>query len=190
MLEINLLPVREARRQEDVRRLLMQSVLMLLVMGAGIGFAYSKISEEIALSSARIQQMQRDIDQYKPQLEQVAAYRAKKSELENKINVIGELDRARSGPVRVLSELAERVPKKLWLTKISTKGKVIMMEGRSLDNDLVAVFLRSLSESEYFNEVDLDKTELGGDRGGLRLVSFSIRALLVNPETSPPADSV
>jgi hypothetical protein len=64
------------------------------------------------------------------------------------------------------------------------------LQGRSLDNDLVAVFLRSLSESEYFDEVDLDKTELSGDRGGLRLVSFSIRALLVNPHSTPPADAV
>jgi len=190
MLEINLLPVREARRQEDVRQLLMQGALMLLVMSAGIGFIYSKVSEEISLSNARIKQMQRDIDQYKPQLEQVAAYRTKKSELETKINVIDELDNARSGPVRVLSELAERVPERLWLTSLSTKGKVIMLEGRSLDNDLVAVFLRGLSESEYFDEVDLDKTVLGAERGGLRLVSFSIRAVLVTPDSTPAADAV
>jgi len=167
---------------------MMQVGLMILLMCAGIGFVYSKISEEISLSNARIQQMQRDIDQYKPQLEQVAAYRSKKSALETKINVIEELDRARSGPVRVLSELAERVPERLWLTSLSTKGKVILMEGRSLDNDLVAVFLRALADSAYFDEVDLDRTTLGSDREGLRLVSFSIRAVLVSPDESASAD--
>ncbi len=190
MLEINLLPVREARRQEDLRQLMTQAALMLLLISTGIGFVHSKTSEEIAFSNARIQQMQRDIDQYKPQLDQVAKYRIHKSELESKINVIEELDRARSGPVRVLSELAERVPERLWLTSLSTKGKVILMEGRSLDNDLVAVFLRALSESEYFDEVDLDRTELAADKGGLRLVNFSIRAVLVDPGSTPPADAV
>ena len=63
MLHINLLPVREARRQEDIRQLMMQGALVLLLVGAGVGFVYSKISEEISLSNARIQQMQRDIDQ-------------------------------------------------------------------------------------------------------------------------------
>jgi type IV pilus assembly protein PilN len=189
MLQINLLPVREARRQEDFRQLMMQGALVLLLVCAGIGFVYSDISEEISLSNARIQQMQRDIDQYKPQLEQVAEYRIKKSELEAKINVIDELDRARSGPVRVLSELAERVPDRLWLTSLSTQGREIRLEGRSLDNDLVAVFLRALSESKYFDQVDLDKTELGGDRGGMRLVNFSIRALIVNPNPTPSADA-
>ena len=132
--------------------------------------------------------MQRDIDQYKPQLDQVAAFRAKKSELENKIGVIEELDHARSGPVRLLSELASRTPERLWLTSLSTKGSVIMMKGQSLDNDLLALFLRRLGESAYFEDVDLDKTELGKQRGGLRLMNFSVRAVLVNPDTSSAAD--
>ena len=124
MLEINLLPVREARRKEDLRQLLMLSTFMLLLVGAAIGFIHSNLSEEISLSNGRIHQMQRDIDQYKPQLDQVAAFRAKKSELENKIGVIEELDQARSGPVRLLSELASRTPERLWLTSLSTKGSV------------------------------------------------------------------
>ena len=64
--------------------------------------------------------MQRDIDQFKPQLEQVAAFRKKKAKLEKKIDVIDELDHARSGPVRVMSELAMRTPERLWLTSVRT----------------------------------------------------------------------
>jgi type IV pilus assembly protein PilN len=187
MLQINLLPVREARRKEDSRQLSMQAGLLVLLVGAGIGFTHSIISEEIAESKARISQMQRDIDQYKPQLEQVAAFRAKKKELETKIGVIDELDLARSGPVRVLSELAARTPDRLWLTSLATEGKTVVMVGQSLDNDLVALFLRSLGESAYFTQVDLDQTEMKGESGGLRLMSFRIRAKLANPDSDAKA---
>ena len=188
MLQINLLPVREARRKEDSRQLTMQAALMLLIAGAAIGFAHSIISEEISDSKARIAQMQRDIDQYKPQLEQVAAFREQKKKLESKIGVIEKLDRARSGPVRILSELAARTPKRLWLTSLATEGTTIIMKGESLDNDLVALFLRSLGESDYFTEVDLDKTEMKSESGGLRLMSFRIRAVLANPDPKAAAD--
>ena len=189
MLHINLLPVREARREEELKQIRNQALLVLLISCAAIGFAYSTISEEIANSHARIAQMQRDIDQYNPQLEQVAAFRKKKKELETKIGVIDELDRARSGPVRVLSELAERTPDRLWLTSLATEGKVIVMSGESLDNDLVALFLRSLGESDYFDEVDLDKTEMKGSKDGLQLMSFRIRALLVSPDPNAKQDA-
>ena len=94
MLELNLLPVREARRKEALSQLLMQVAFILLVVSAGIGFVQSSVSSDIKLSNARVHQMQRDIDQYTPQLEQVAAFRKKKSALESKIDVIEELDRA------------------------------------------------------------------------------------------------
>ena len=189
MLQINLLPVREARRREDFRRLSMHAVLMLLLVGAGIGITHSIISEKIKESTARIAQMQRDIDQYKPQLEQMEVYRAKKKKVKAKIAVIDELDRARSGPVRVLSELAARTPDRLWLTSLVTEGQTVLLVGKSLDNDIVALFLRRLGESDYFTEVDLDKTEMKGVTDGLRLVSFRIRAVLVNPDPKAAADA-
>ena len=189
MLQINLLPVREARREEDLKQVRNQGLLVLLISFAAIGFAYSTISEEISDSNARIAQMQRDIDQYKPQLEQVAAFRKQKKKLETKIGVIEELDQARSGPVRVLSELAMRTPDRLWLTSLATEGKTIVMSGESLDNDLVALFLRSLGESKYFRDVDLDKTEMKGASQGLRLVTFRIRATLANPVPKAAADA-
>ena len=178
MIEINLLPVREARRAADLRQQLLQLLLVLLVVLGGIGFVHSAMSERIVLGRARVGQMQQDIDQFKPQLEQVAAFRKKKAKLEKKIDVIGELDKARSGPVRVMSELALRAPKRLWLTSVSTSGGTITLKGSSLDNELVAVFLRGLGDSEVFSEVDLDGTKLKAGRGGMKIVNFAIRASL------------
>jgi len=182
MIEINLLPVREAKRAADLRQQLMQLLLVLLFVGAGIGFVNSEMNDRLVLARARVVQMQRDIDQFKPQLEQVAAFRKKKAELEKKIDVIDELDRARSGPVRVMSELASRAPDRLWLTAVSTDGGSIKLKGASLDNELVAVFLRGLSDSEYFDNVDLDGTKLESGSGDLKTVSFGIRANLVTPK--------
>lgn len=181
MLEINLLPVREARRKADLRQYFMQMVLVLLLAGGGIALVQSRVSDQISRTEERVQQMKTDIDQFKPQLDQVAAFKTRKSELENKIDVIDGLDKARSGPVRVLDELANRTPDRLWLTRLSTKGTSITLNGQSLDNELVALFLRRLGESEYFNNVDLDSTHLA-DSNGLKVVQFKIRAELVRPD--------
>jgi type IV pilus assembly protein PilN len=187
MIEINLLPVREARRAADLRQQVMQLIMMLILVGAGIGFVHSEMNEKTAVARARVAQMQRDIDQFKPQLEQVAAFRKKKAKLEKKIDVIDELDRARSGPVRVMSELAMRTPERLWLKSVKTQGGTIQLKGMSLDNELVAVFLRGLGDSEYFDSVDLDGTKLENSKSSLKVVSFGIRANLVNPKPEEDA---
>lgn len=182
MLQVNLLPVREARRKADLRQYMMQLVLMLIVTLGSIGLIHSRIGDQVERGQARVKQMQNDINQFKPQLEQVAAFKKRKGELEKKIDVIDGLDRARTGPVRVLNELSMRTPDRLWLTSLSTKGKTISLQGQSLDNELVALFLRSLGDSEYFANVDLDSTKLGAQKGGLKLVTFRIRAEIADPK--------
>jgi len=185
MIEINLLPVREARRKADLRQYVMQFVLVVIVMLGGVGLFHSRLIDRMDRTQARVTQMQSDIDQFKPQLAQVAAFKKRKSELENKIEVIDGLDRARSGPVRVMDELASRTPDRLWLTGISTKGNIITLKGQSLDNELIALFLRRLGESDYFTNVDLGSAKLGKD-GGLKLVKFDITARLVSPSDAEP----
>ena len=185
MIEINLLPVREARRKADLRQYVMQLVLVVIVMLGGLGLFHSRLVDRIDRTEARVAQMQSDIDQFKPQLAQVAAFKKQKAELENKIEVIEGLDRARSGPVRILDELASRTPDRLWLTGVSTKGDLITLKGQSLDNELVALFLRRLGDSEYFTNVDLGSAKLGNE-GGLKLVKFDITAKLVAPGENAP----
>jgi type IV pilus assembly protein PilN len=188
MIEINLLPVREARRRADLRELLMQLMLVLLMACGVIALVHSRLGDDLDLAAARVRQMEHDIEQFKPQLAQVAAFRKQKAKLEKKIDVIDGLDRARSGPVRILAELATRAPERLWLTSLETRGNAVTMRGESIDNEIVALFLRALDESAYFTDVDLGSSVLGGERKGVRLVSFDVTATLVSPSAAAKAD--
>lgn len=182
MIDINLLPVREARRKADLRQLGMQFVLTLILAAAAIGFTHSQVVVRISDSQSRIRQMEADIKQFQPQLDQVAAFRKKKASLEKKIEVIEELDRARNGPVRVMDELATHMPEKVWLTSLSTEGSAIKLKGEGMDNELVALLMSALNESRYFDKVDLRGTELGSSKDGLKLVKFDVEAVVVTPK--------
>ena len=186
MLEINLLPVREARRKADLRQLMVQLGVALLISGAAVALVHSRISDDISSANKRVKQMESDIDQFKPQLEQVAKFRKQKKQLEKKIGAIETLDKARSGPVRMMSELAETAPPRLWLTSVKTSGRTVAIKGNSLDNEIVARFLRRLGDSKYFTNVELDSTQLGAQRGGLKVVQFDIRAALAGVKAHTP----
>ena len=176
MMEINLLPHREARRAADFRETVALLLLGLVVVLSGIFFASQSVKSDLAAAEASVAQLQADIDRYKPQQAQVAAFKLQKKDLQDKLDVIDSLERARSGPVRILDELSANVPERLWLMSIKTKGKGIELEGQSLDTGVVADFLRGLNRSPFFSNVDLDKTSGGKVVRGVRLVNFVIRA--------------
>ena len=103
--------------------------------------------------------------------------------------MIHRLERSRSGPVHILDELASRTPERVWLTTLSATGGKIELEGMSLDNELVALFLRALDDSPYFANVELKATELK-TVDALKLNTFRILAQLESPDAPAPAHSV
>jgi type IV pilus assembly protein PilN len=178
MIEINLLPVREERRKADLHH---QGVLLLAtVIGSMVlvGGYHAYLRSSVSSAQDGTQQLQRQIDAFGPQLKQVEGFRNAKTEIEQKLSVIEDLDRSRSGPIRVLDELASHTPERVWLTKLETGASGVGIEGVSLDNELVALFLTALGESPYFEDVELEETELL-EQEGLKLNEFRLRARLV-----------
>jgi type IV pilus assembly protein PilN len=189
MIEINLLPHREARRAADLRQTAGLLVLGFVVIGSVIAMVDNGIEAEVARTVATVRQLEADIARYKPEEEQVKVFKAKRSELEDKIDVIKGLDRARSGPVRIMDELSKSTPDRLWLTSLQTEGIQIKVEGDSLDTGVVADFLRSLNASPYFTEVDLERTSSGALVEGVKLVHFIISAALADPGAEKESES-
>jgi type IV pilus assembly protein PilN len=181
MIRINLLPVREARRKADIRSqlvLIAGTVAVSLVLALGF---HQFVRSNISSTKARIATLNQQLAQYKPQQEQVDAFKAKKADIESKLAVIERLERSRSGPVHILDELASRTPERVWLTLLSANDGQIELKGMSLDNELVALFLTSLNDSPYFTNVELKQTELQLFES-LKLNTFRILARLESPE--------
>jgi type IV pilus assembly protein PilN len=194
MIQINLLPVREEKRKADVRQfaaLLGATFLGTLVVA---GAVHLKLVADAVSTRNSLVQLQTQIDQFKPQLEQVEKYRATKQSIEAKLEVIGRLERSRSGPLNVLSELSTHAPERLWVTALDAKDARIVVKGMSLDNELVALFMTALGDSPYFKDVELEQTEAKAV-DGLRLNEFELSATIETPgdngvpatQPSPPA---
>ena len=90
MLEVNLLPHREAKRIADLR----ESVIVLL-LGAllvmMIAFMLdSRVTGQLDRAEITIGQLQNNIAQFKPQQDRVAEFRAQKKDLEDHVVVAAE----------------------------------------------------------------------------------------------------
>ena len=181
MIRINLLPVREARRKADMQQ---QILILGLVIGAAIlacVLAQLAMLTSISNAQSRVAQLNSQISEFQSQLQQVEDFKKKAGEIERKLDVIHKLELSRSGPVRLLDELASRSPQKLWITSLQAEGTRIHMKGMSLDTELIAEFLNRINDSPYLKDVELKSTELA-ESGGLKLNSFQVTAVLTSPE--------
>lgn len=175
MIRINLLPVREARKAASLRFqgvLLALSVVAALVVCLALHFSISSAiaseREQMAAARAELAKLEKD-------RKRVDQFRKEKHDIEAKLAVIHRLEASRTGPVRIMDEIATRIPERLWLGEMSLRGRSLHLKGRSLDNEVVATFMTSLEESPLIERVELKQTRLV-EAHGLKLVDFEIES--------------
>jgi len=144
MIRINLLPVRAVKKRELGRQFLVLGagvvVLTLVINGAWYldrASTSSRNQERIATTRARIAELEKVIGE-------VNNINKRKREVEEKLKVLDELRRGRSGPVRMLDALSTATPKKIWLSDFDEKQNAVKLEGTAVSHDDVAEFMRAL----------------------------------------------
>jgi type IV pilus assembly protein PilN len=175
MIRINLLPVREARRKANLRQ---QGGLLAAAVAAGLAASamlHVKIVASISSERTRVAAAEKELAELEKTLKEVERFRKEKEEIERKLAVIDRLERSRTGPVRILDEVATRMPERMWLTDMKLSGGELSLGGYGIDNETIAAFLTSLEDSEFISNVQLEKTELQENKG-LKLNEFRIKA--------------
>lgn len=173
MIRINLLPVPKARKSEA---LLMQGVAGVMILGVvalGCYFLGTAKESEIALINRQIGEKQQAINELKAKVGEVERYKQQMKTLEDQLSVIRALEAGRSGPVKMMDELTDLVPRKLWINTFRETGKKVNIEGIAESGPVIADFLDNLKSSKYFSAPELVVVS-GIEMEGQRLHKFTI----------------
>jgi type IV pilus assembly protein PilN len=161
MIRINLLPFRAARTRENVRRQVSIYILSVIFVFALMGLLFINLSSTLADLTQTRNEKQKELATYTAILKRIAEIERQTKELETKLGVIRDLEASKRGPVKLLAEIADAVPKdKLWLASLEEKGGVLSLKGTAMDNDTVALFMTNLQKAGQIASVDLNSSKL------------------------------
>ena len=112
-----------------------------------------------------------------------------KAELENKRNIIANLDKLRQEWPILMDRLCDIVPPHLWLDSINTKKGDVILKGNTITYLNVAEFMNSLQEVKNFKAVEL-KSANSGVMEGRNVVKFEFNCTLKSyrEEEKAPSD--
>jgi type IV pilus assembly protein PilN len=161
MIKINLLPFRAARRKENIRRQISIYALSVVFSLAVMGYFYMDFNRQLAALEADKAEIKSELDSYAEANKKIEELKAKIKQIRAKLDVIRELEKNKSGPVRLLDEISTAVPKeKLYLSSLEENKGILTLRGTAMDNDTVALFMTNLERQEHIISVDLKSTRL------------------------------
>lgn len=144
MIHINLLPVRQVKKREMGRQLLVLAAVLVVLAGVINFFWYQSRQSEANKGQARIEETERHVHELEKVLSEVNGITKRRNEVKDKLKQLDDRRKSKSGPVRMLDALSVAMPKKVWLETFEEKGEAVMVKGNALSHEDVAEFMRAL----------------------------------------------
>ena len=170
----------------------LQYVLLVIALVVSVGALYghyllldrenTKVAAHILKQTgekARLEQLKQQVDNFEKQ----------RAVLQQKINVIEELQRNRTGGQELLEAIANTVSRTdtLWLTSVERKGDGLTITGSAGSINAVANYITQLKRSGYFQTVEIKESHQDGSNKAVQIFIFSLTAQFGLPQSAGAA---
>ncbi len=195
MILINLLPHREARRQQR-KQAFFAGIGMAVLVGAGVVLLwYTAVNTQIGTQEEHNQFLSSEIKRLDAQIADVATLKAEIGALKARQKAVEDLQADRNMPVYLLNELVKQTPEGVFLTSIKQSGQQVAITGVAQTNERISEFLRNASsnspwlEKPQLVEIKSQTMQIAGSRDQRRMFAFVMGVTLKRPPAPGAAAS-
>jgi len=188
---INLLPHREAKRQER-KRAFISGLGLSAVLGVGVlAVWYGALQQMISVQQARNQYLSNENKKLDEQIKDIATLQAEIDALKARQQAVEDLQTDRNVPVYLLDELVKQTPEGVYLTSIKQNANLVTIGGLSQTNERVSELLRNTAynsawlEKPELVEIKAASVQIGRDQR--KVFDFTMRVSIKRPQA--PAKS-
>jgi len=121
------------------------------------------LNGRIEAKEAEVAEAQREVDELEPYIREVEEFKAKRAELERKVEVINKLKANQHGPVQVMDSVSRSLPELLWITRMEVGPSTITITGEAFNTNAVANLIENLDRVPAFQEPILRDTQQKGE---------------------------
>ncbi len=180
MARINLLPWREARREQLKQEFFAN--LGVVVIGAGllIGLVYFGLNSAIEGQNNRNAYMQTNIDSLNKEVEEIAALKSRREQLIDRMNIIQGLQGNRPVIVRIFDQFVRTLPDGVYYQRLQRVAENLEIDGTAESNNRVSNLMRRLDDSDWFADPNLTSV-VANPAFGEQANSFSLAVALATP---------
>ena len=186
MILINLLPHREARRQER-KRAFFSALGLAVLIGVGIVVVWYGVLQQLtAAQVARNGFLQTEIRKLDEQIKDIATLRSEIDALKARQRAVEDLQTDRNVPVYLLDEIVKQTPEGVYLTSIRQNLDSVTITGLSLTNERVSELLRNTAYNSTWLErpelIEIKSVNLPVGRDQRRMFDFNLRVTIKRPQ--------
>ena len=177
MIRINL--VRGKRKKKTQFNADILYLLIPVLVLAGLFFHFRMVTGKIEDLNTRIGAANAQVTRLQKEIGEVEKFKARKGELQQKVDIISKLQAGRTGPVKIFEAVSASIPEKCWIDQLSVKDNKVSLSGVALNNYIIANFMTALAQTGRFRDVVLGSADQANVMNA-KLVKFNLTFIAVS----------
>ncbi len=193
-LRFNLLPHREAMKEERKKQFATRALLVAVLAGVLMLLAWQLIDRYVVAQQDRNQFLSAEIKKLDQEIAQINTLQQEIEALKARQKAVEDLQADRNLPVYVFEELSSYIPAGVFLKSIRQDAKRITLTGLAQTQERVSEMLRNFTNaSVWLEKPELLETKLASNNGGIKtsekLFEFSIAVIAKREKKDTTANS-
>jgi len=174
MIRINLLPLRKKKKKPKPVPGFIVAAMLLLVLAVIFTFFLNYLMKDRIDSLAQQKKSnEAKIAKLQEKIKEVKSFEDLNKKFTDRKQIIEELRKNQSRPVKTLDELSKRLTDGIWLQDLVISSSGIELKGVGFTNEDVVTFVQNLKASELLTDVYLHET-VQAETEGVPVYKFKI----------------
>jgi type IV pilus assembly protein PilN len=152
MTDINLLPWREKKREQEKKQFAVYLILGLIVAAVVVLLVNYYATSLVEEQTARNQQLKNEIIQLEQQIKEIAALKKVRQSLIARMTIVQNLQATRALTVRLFDELIRIMPDGVYLSHMDRVGNKVTILGYAESNTNISLVMRNIQLSEWIQD--------------------------------------
>jgi type IV pilus assembly protein PilN len=167
----------------------LQYVFLVVALVASVGVLYGHfllMDRENTAVLAHIQKQMGEKARLEQLKQQVDNFEKQKAVLQQRISVIDQLQRNRTGGQELMDAVANTVSRTdtLWLTSVDRKGDTLTIIGAAGSINSIANYITQLKRSGYFQQVEIKESHQDTNSKAVEIFIFTLTAQFGLPQSA------
>lgn len=159
MIKVNLIPLKRKKKSKPVPSFVIAMLIVTLVAGIVMAYFYFFFNSRLAAKKAQFSANEKKIANLKEKIKAVENFEQLNKTFQQRSNIIEQLSKNKSIPVKLLDEISNLLPSGVWLTGMTVSGGSINIDGFGFSNNDIVSYVDNVKNSKMFTEVYLQESK-------------------------------
>ena len=159
MIKVNLLPVKRKKKAKPLPSFLIGTVAATIAVIVIMSYLAFFFTSRLSAKKAQFAANERKIAELKEKIKAVEDFEKRNKDFKMRNDIIEQLSKNKSVPVKLLDEINSLLPNGVWITALSFSGGNINMDGYGFTNTDIVMYVDNIKNSQMFTEVYLQESK-------------------------------